>query len=72
MTLRSDGKAIGGYYLDFLIDNKIILEIKVANAVYPQHIKQVHGYLTAHKLQLGIIGVISKNGIITKRVVNLY
>ncbi len=67
-----NNKNIGGYYLDFLINNLIVLEIKVANAVYPQHIKQVHGYLKAHKLQLGIIGVFTKDGIIQKRVVNLY
>ena len=72
MPLISDDKKIGGYYLDFKINNSIILEIKVANDVYPQHIKQVHGYLKAHKLQLGIIGVFSKHGIIHKRVVNLY
>ncbi len=72
MPLVSDGKKIGGYYLDFKINNQIILEIKVANAVYPQHIKQVHGYLKAHNLQLGIIGVFTKDGIIQKRVVNLY
>ena len=70
--LVSDGKRIGGYYLDFRLNGTIVLEIKVANAIYPQHIKQAHGYLKAHNLQLGIIGVFTKNGIIHKRVVNLY
>lgn len=70
-SLLLDGKSIGGYYLDFLLNDKIVLEIKVANAVYLKHIKQVHGYLTANKLQLGIIGVFTKNGIVHKRVVNI-
>lgn len=70
--LLSDGKSIGGYYLDFLINDCIILEIKVGSAVYLKNIKQVHGYLIAHKLQFGIIGVFSKNGILQKRVINLY
>src|SRR3954465_7995347 len=40
------GKSIGGYYLDFLIekeDCKIVVELKIAEAVYNQHIKQVYG-----------------------------
>ena len=67
------GKPVGGYYLDFLVekgDTRIIIELKVADAVYPQHIKQVYGYLVAHNIKLGIIIVFSKNGIIQKRVVN--
>ncbi len=72
MPIVSDGKRIGCYYLDFLVNECIVLEIKVANAVYPKLIKQVHGYLKANKLQLGIIGVFTKDGIIHKRVLNLY
>ena len=67
------GKIIGRYYLDFLVANdlgKVVLEIKVANAVYPQHIKQVLNYLKANNLKLGLIGVISKSGVIIKRVIN--
>ena len=55
--LVSAGKSIGRYYLDFLIDNKIVLELKVANQVYPKHLKQVLGYLKANNLKLGILAV---------------
>ncbi len=67
------GRPIGGYYLDFLIEKngaRIVVELKVADAIYPQHIKQVYGYLRAHNIKLGIIIVISKNGIIQKRLAN--
>lgn len=67
------GKTIGRYFLDFLIDNgqeKLVLELKVAEKVYPQHIRQVLGYLKANKLKLGLIGVISTHGVIVKRVIN--
>ncbi|MBL8030506.1 MAG: GxxExxY protein [Candidatus Doudnabacteria bacterium] len=53
-----------------MVENKIVVEIKVANAVYPQHIKQVLHYLRDHKLKVGIIGVFSKSGVIIKRVAN--
>ena len=69
VPLTVDGKSVGRYFLDFLVNDVIVLEIKVANEVYPQHIKQVLGYLKANNLKLGIIAVISKNGVIIRRVV---
>lgn len=68
--LLSGGKTIGRYFLDFLIDNKLVLELKVANKVYPKHVKQVLGYLKANNLKLGIIAVFTKDGVIIKRILN--
>lgn len=68
--LKISGKSIGRYFLDFLINNKIILEIKVAEGVYHTHIRQVIGYLTAHNLHVGLIGVFSPKGMLIKRLVN--
>jgi GxxExxY protein len=71
--LMADGKSIGRYYLDFLLERegiKIVVEVKVADAIYLQHIKQVYGYLKANHIRLGLVLVISKNGILYKRVVN--
>jgi|SRR3989344_5792966 len=68
-----EGKSIGHYFLDFLVSNKkekIVLEIKVANEVYPQHIRQVLGYLKNNELKLGLVAVFSKHGVIVKRVIN--
>ena len=70
VPLMASGKSIGRYFLDFLIDDTVVLEIKVANQIYPKHVKQVLGYLKANNLKLGIIAVFTKNGIVTKRVVN--
>lgn len=64
------GTNIGRYFLDFLVNEQVVLEIKVANEVYWQHIQQVLAYLKANRLQLGIIAVISKHGVIVRRVVN--
>ncbi len=71
--LEFGGKSIGRYYLDFLLEkdnSKIVVELKVANEIYPQHIRQVYGYLKANNVKLGILLVFSKNGVITKRIVN--
>lgn len=68
--LVASGQSIGRYFIDFLIEGKIVLEIKVANKVYPKHIKQVLGYLKANNLKLGIIATFTKDGVLFKRIVN--
>ena len=68
--LLYNNKSIGRYFLDFLINDRIVLEIKIANQVYPKAIKQVLGYLKANNLKLGIIAVLNKDGVIIKRVLN--
>ncbi len=68
-----ENKIIGRYFLDFLVSDskdKIVLEIKVANEVYPQHIRQVLGYLKNNNLKLGLVAAFSKHGVIVKRVIN--
>ncbi len=68
--IKFESKVIGKYYLDFLIDDKLILELKVAEDFYPKHFKQVINYLKARKLKLGIIILITKSGIRIKRIIN--
>lgn len=63
-------KSIGRYFLDFLIDKSVVVELKVANEIYPRHIKQVLGYLEANKLPLGILAVYSTSGVKIKRIIN--
>lgn len=68
-----EGKIIGRYFLDFLVsdaNNSVVLELKVADQVYPQHIRQVLGYLKANDLKLGLIGVFTTQGVKIKRVIN--
>lgn len=60
---------IGMYFVDFIIENKIILELKVANSYYSQDVKQVLGYLKASGLKLGILATITKEGIKYKRII---
>ena len=63
-------KVIGKYQLDFLIKNKIAIELKVANNFYPKHIKQLPGYLKSAKLKLGLLAIFKKDGVEIKRIVN--
>ena len=55
VDLKFDGEKIGKYILDFLIEEKIILEIKAVSQLKPIYFRQVRAYLKAHQLELGIL-----------------
>ena len=61
---------MGIYYFDFLIDNKIILELKVRNYFSNKDISQLYSYLKAKDIKLGLIAHFTRSGVKFKRVVN--
>jgi len=62
---------LGIYILDFLLFDKIILEIKQRNFISSKDINQLYKYLKATNLRLGIIITFTSEGVRYKRVVNL-
>lgn len=69
--LKYQNVQIGKYFLDFLIENKIILEIKKDSIFRKQNIDQVFSCLRASNLKLGIIANFARNGVKFKRIVNI-
>lgn len=63
-------QVIGKNYLDFLIDDKIVLEIKVGNYFKKEGFDQLLSYLKISHLKLGIIATFTKNGVKSYRVLN--
>lgn len=63
-----DGRRIGSYYLDFIVDYKIVLELKVAPNFSMRDIMQVLGYLKQSGLELGILASLNRNNILFKRI----
>lgn len=59
---------IGRYFLDFLIEDKIVLEIKVSEKFFDRDIKQVLGYLNSANIKLGILANFTRKGLKTKRI----
>ncbi|MDD4179625.1 MAG: GxxExxY protein [Candidatus Margulisbacteria bacterium] len=59
---------IGTYYLDFVIEEKIILEIKATPRFSRNNILQVLGYLRETGLELGILANFSRKEVIYKRI----
>ena len=70
IQLEYSGEKIGKYFIDFIAENKIVIELKVGSKFYQRDIKQILSYLENNKLKLGIIILISPPCIKYKRIVN--
>ncbi|MCK0132255.1 GxxExxY protein [Flavobacteriaceae bacterium F08102] len=57
------------YIADFVINDKIILEIKATEAIHSAHIKQTLNYLAVAKLRLGLLVNFGEDSLRYKRVV---
>lgn len=62
---------IGKLFMDFLIEDKIVLELKKDDKFSRKNIEQVYSYLKAKNLKLGIIANFTKEGVKYKRILNL-
>ena len=57
------------YFADFVIEDKIILEVKAIESLTDAHAKQTLNYLAASKLKLGILVNFGENTLTYRRVV---
>lgn len=71
IPLKFQDHKIGNYFLDFIVDNKIILEIKRGERFINTNIKQLNSYLKTTNLNLGILVNFTNNGLKFKRIVNI-
>ena len=71
LPLSYNQESLGSYYLDFLIDNKIVLELKKDERFSRRNIEQVYAYLKASNLKLGIIANFGKKELQFKRILNI-
>lgn len=71
VDLRFKDDKVGEYFLDFLIDNKIVLEIKKRDYFSKSDIDQIFSYLQATGLKLGIISHFTRTGVKFKRILNI-
>lgn len=70
-SLIYEGKTIGEYFLDFLVDNKIILEVKVGERFDKNYFNQVFSYLKANDLKLGILVNFTREKVKFRRILNI-
>jgi GxxExxY protein len=50
-----EGKVVGEYFADMLVDGKVIVEIKASNGLAREHEAQLLNYLKATKIEVGLL-----------------
>ncbi len=69
--IKFKSKIIGRKRLDFLIDKKVVVELKRGDIFSKSHIDQVVEYLRTQDLKLAILINFGSRGVVFKRIVNL-
>lgn len=70
MDLIFGNDKIGTYYLDFVIEKRIVLELKAVPRLLPIHFRQVSSYLKETGLELGILANFRGDRLVFKRILN--
>jgi GxxExxY protein len=68
--LTFKNQKIGHYFLDFLIEDKVVLEIKKGTRFSKNNIEQIMAYLKTNNLKLGIIANFGSQQLKFKRIIN--
>lgn len=66
-----DGDQLAKSYADFLIDGKIILEIKKGERFLKSNIDQLYSYLKLADIELGILANFTSRGLQFRRIINI-
>jgi GxxExxY protein len=54
-VLDEDGTPLGRCLIDLLVERALIVEIKAARHIAPEHVAQLLGYMKSTKLQHGLL-----------------
>jgi len=71
LKVKVNNVEVGEYILDFLYENKIVIELKQGSVFSKRYINQIYSYLKATELKLGLLINFTREGIKFKRIVNL-
>lgn len=70
LALPFSGQTIKGFYADFLVDKKIIIEVKAKRFIKQEDIRQTCRYVKGANVPLGIIVNFKRNKLEYKRIIN--
>jgi len=69
--LKFQNELIGKLFFDFLVEDKIVIELKKNLFYSKKNIDQVNEYLITNKLKLGILINFTQQGVVFKRLLNI-
>ena len=69
-NLKYNGKIISKFFVDFLAEGKVVVELKVAQGFYKKHFEQVMTYLKDNSLQIGLLIIFTSTSVLIKRIIN--
>jgi len=72
VPLEMDKVKIVRYFIDFVVEGKIVLEIKAKNHFSLKDIKQVLGYLKQSGIEVGLLVAFSSESLRIKRILKGY
>ena len=55
IKVHYNGEIIGEYFADILVEDKVILELKVAEEIHDAHLAQLKNYLRATDCEIGFV-----------------
>jgi GxxExxY protein len=70
MQIYYDGQEIGTRRVDFLVEDKVMVELKALTTLEDVHLAQAINYLEAYKLEVGLLLNFGAKTLEYKRVVN--
>jgi len=70
IPISYEGKLLSKYYADFIVEDKILLELKVVTKLGYSQARQILNYLRGAKIKLGILLYFSEEGVKYRRVLN--
>jgi GxxExxY protein len=50
-----DGKLVGEYFADLIVNNSVIIELKAAESIVEEHELQLINYLKATEIEVGLL-----------------
>jgi GxxExxY protein len=50
-----DGQTVGEYFADIVVEDSLVLELKAADGIAPEHEAQLINYLKASNIELGLL-----------------
>ena len=69
VNIEYGDKIIGRYFIDFEINNKLVVELKIGSEFYKKYINQVLAYLKSSGIRFGLLILFTKDGIRVKRLI---